>query len=83
MVSVTEGRHCGQLENLSEKKTDKNEVINNADNNAEWTLLKRFLHDRSKIIYQQKPYLGKNEEMLWWRVEGREGRVVTGLKYFF
>ena len=65
VVSETEGRHCGPLKNFSEKKTDKNEVINNADNNAErnerWTLLKRFLHDRSKIIYQRKPRLGKGD----------------------
>ena len=68
MVSVSEARHCRPLKNLYEKKSDKNEVINNGDNNTEgnekrWTLLKRFLHDRSKIIYQQKPYLGKRRKM--------------------
>ena len=60
VVSVTEGR---PPKNLSEKKTDKNEVINNADNNDErnkrWNLLKGFLHDRTKNFYQQKPKLGK------------------------
>ena len=51
VVSVTEGR---PPKNLSEKKTDKNEVINNADNNDErnkrWNLLKGFLHDRTKKL---------------------------------
>ena len=60
VVSVTEGR---PPKNLSEKNTDKNEVINNADNNDErnkrWNLLKGFLHDRTKNFYQRKPKLGK------------------------
>merc|ERR1712062_550732 len=62
VVSVTEGRHCGLMKNLSEKKTGQSDFINIADNNTEpnqrWTPLKRFLHDRSKIVYQQKPLLG-------------------------
>ena len=61
VVSLSEARHCGPQ---SKEKSDKNEVINHVDNNTEgnkkrWTLLKRFLHDRSKIIYQRKPMLGK------------------------
>ena len=63
VVSGTEGRHCGPPKNLSEKKNDKNEVINNSDNNTEriksWSFLKRFLHDKTKIFYQEKPRLGK------------------------
>ena len=53
VVSVTEGRHWGP-------QAEKNEVINPADPNTErLTLFKRFLHDRKKIIYKQKPKLGK------------------------
>ena len=61
VVSVTGGRHWEPSSHLSDRKTAKTEVINNkVDNKNERNLklLTKFLHDRTKIIYQQKPKLG-------------------------